>query len=92
MENNRKACYSCKFYKPYFICANIHFEKLDYGLCVRKGEKTQIDDKHQICEHFSGLYCYPRFTSKIAMKKLAEAADSINIIMQLFKDISERGS
>lgn len=87
-EKRHIACYCCRFYKPFYVMGYMKFDRLDYGLCQRYGETKRIDNKHDCCNNFIGVYSYPRMDRILAMKKLAEAADSINVIMQIMVEDS----
>ena len=53
MEGENKHCYSCQYYRPYYIKGNTQFDKCEIGLC--KKTKTTVE-RYGDCDKFSFFY------------------------------------
>ncbi len=79
-------CYSCRFYKPYYVKGNTRFNKLDTGYCTQS--KTTVE-KHCECEKFQNMY-FARYNFKKAVfSALAENLNTIAEIKQILEEDTE---
>ena len=84
---SEKFCYNCRFYKPYYTKGNIHFDKLDIGLC--KQTNTTIEKHNHACGFFQCTY-YARLSKKeAALSALTQNLNAIAEIKQILEEDDE---
>lgn len=83
MKDEKKHCYCCSHYKPYYTKGYKQFDRCDIGLCTKK--KTTVE-RHEVCENYSCKY-YCRVDRKQAA--LAALVDNINVLTELKQILEE---
>lgn len=83
MEEENKHCYSCQYYRPYYIKSDTQFDRCDIGLC--KKSKATVE-KHEACEKYSFFY-----RGRVSRRQLTLTAitEHINLLSELKQILDE---
>ncbi len=82
----KKHCYGCRYYNPYYTKGYIKFDRCDIGLCTKK--KSTVE-KHEVCDKYA-FNCYARSSCRqAALKALAEHINVLAEIKQILEEDDE---
>ena len=86
MEIEKKHCYSCKYYNPYYTKGYTKFDRCDTGLC---GRRKATVEKHEVCEKYVFMYCGRLNRKQAALTALTENINALAEIKQILEEDDE---
>ena len=90
MTDERRKCYNCQYYVPYYCKGTLRFDKQDCGHCYKHGNV----DKSFTCERWTfnnefGKRVVRRMRREVLLKRIDEALQEIKQISQILKEENE---
>ncbi len=91
MKEEKKHCYNCMFYRPFYTKEYMRFARQDMGLCMRK----KVVEKHDVCERWSYNNEFNKrlnieFTQKAVVKSLDETIKNLTEIGQILRETQDK--